>query len=252
MTNYTALLLDDEVENIDLLEIYLKKYCDIFCTIYKATTLEEAISLCLEHKPDILFLDINLGEEKNSFTLLDNCVTDDNEIIFISSYNEYALKAIKKNACAYMMKPIVPSELVQAVNKAVKNIENKKVLKTAKTLNKEAFATNENIIAIASIEKIDLIQVNDIAYCQADGRYTNFFLKNGSEYTSSRNMGEYEHLLLQHHNFFRVHHKYIVNIKAISSVNKKDGYYCELKNGKTIPIAKRRQEAFNKFLRLKA
>ena len=98
MTNYTALLLDDEVENIDLLEIYLKKYCDIFCTIYKATTLEEAISLCLEHKPDILFLDINLGEEKNSFTLLDNCVTDDNEIIFISSYNEYALKAIKKNA----------------------------------------------------------------------------------------------------------------------------------------------------------
>lgn len=150
------------------------------------------------------------------------------------------------------MKPIVPAELVQAVNKALKNIENKKVLKTAKALNGGTLTTTENIIAISSIEKIDLIQVNDIVYCQADGKYTNFFLKNGSEYTSSRNIGEYEHLLLQHHFFFRVHHKYIVNIKAISSINKKGGFYCELKNGKTIPIAKRRQEAFNKYLRLKA
>lgn len=252
MLNCTALLLDDEIENIDLLEIYLKKYCDFFCTIYKATTLEEGMSLCLEYKPNILFLDIDLGEEKNSFTLIDNCLTDDSEIIFISSYNEYALKAIKNNACAYIMKPIVPAELVQAVNKALKNIENKKVLKTANKQSGESLTTNENIIAIASIEKIDIIQVNDIAYCQADGKYTNFFLKNGTEYTSSRNIGEYENLLLQHHNFFRVHHKYIVNIKAISSVNKKDGFYCELKSGKTIPIAKRRQEAFNKFLRLKA
>jgi two-component system LytT family response regulator len=251
MANLKALILDDDKDNIDLLEIYLKKYCNFFCNIYKATSLEEGIYLCLEHKPDILFLDIDLGEEKNSFTLIENCLTDCNEIIFISSYNEYALKAIKINACAYLMKPIIPSELVQAVDKSIKNIENKKLIKYANQLSDDAISKNQNIIAIASIEKIDLIKVNEIAYCQADGKYTRFFLKNGTEYTSSRNIGEYEQLL-QNPSFFRVHHKYIVNIKAIISVNKKDGFYCELKGGKTIPIAKRRQEAFNKFLRLKS
>ena len=92
--------------------------------------------------------------------------------------------------------------------------------------------------------------MKDIIFCMADGKYTTFFLLNGKKIVSSKNLGEYEKLLNEYF-FYRVHHGYIINIKHLTSIIKRDGLYCELVNKVTIPIAKRRQEDFNKFIRLK-
>ena len=111
---------------------------------------------------------------------------------------------------------------------------------------------NQNIdyIAISSQEKIDLIQMQDIIYCQADGKYTIFHLINGRKITSSRNLGEYNTILDSNY-FFRIHHSYVINLKHVIKISKRDGYYCELIGKIILPIAKRRQDDFNKFIKLK-
>lgn len=100
------------------LEIYIKKYCKEINEIHFCTTIEEGVDKYLEFHPNILFLDIHLGELSTSFTLLENCRTDESEIIFISSYEEYALKAISFNVTAYLIKPLLSNQLVAVVLKS--------------------------------------------------------------------------------------------------------------------------------------
>ncbi|WP_309846043.1 LytTR family DNA-binding domain-containing protein [Flavobacterium sp. 2755] len=87
-------------------------------------------------------------------------------------------------------------------------------------------------------------------FCKADGKYTVFILPNGTSIMSSRNLGEYSAILDDNY-FFRIHHSYIINLRHIVKISKKDGYFCELSNGSVLPVAKRRQDDFNKFIKLK-
>lgn len=108
---------------------------------------------------------------------------------------------------------------------------------------------NNGFLAISSTDKIELIKVDDIVFCRADGKYTEFVLSNGTKILSSKNLGEYNNVLTYNY-FFRIHHSYVINIKHISKITKKDGLYCEFTNGVALPIAKRRQEEFIKFIKL--
>lgn len=109
---------------------------------------------------------------------------------------------------------------------------------------------NVDYVAVSSLDKIELILMSDIIFCQADGKYTNFHLINGKKIMSSRNLGEYSTILDSNY-FFRIHHSFILNLRHITKISKKDGYYCELSNGATLPVAIRRQDDFNKFIKLK-
>ena len=92
--------------------------------------------------------------------------------------------------------------------------------------------------------------MSEITFCKADGKYTVFILSNGTKVMSSRNLGEYSTILDDSY-FFRIHHSYIINLRHIIKISKKDGYFCELSNGVVLPVAKRRQDDFNKFIKLK-
>jgi two-component system LytT family response regulator len=244
MKHYSALILDDEVENIALLELYLSKYCKQIQHIHTSTKIEEALEIFVNHQPDILFLDIDLGNNSNSFDLIEKYNLGSSQIIFITSHEHYALKAINaNNVAAYLLKPLQIDDLLKAVEKAIMNLNHNDVKRENET-------QNANFIAISSLDRIDIILTKDIMYCSADGKYTHFYTKNNKKHTSSRNLGDYQELLNAHY-FFRIHSKHIVNINFVSVVNKADGYYCELANGETLPIAKRRKEDFNRFLKLR-
>ena len=107
-----------------------------------------------------------------------------------------------------------------------------------------------DFIAVPSISKIDVLKVDKLLYCEAEGRYTTFYLEGGKTVVSSRNLGEYEKQLPSNL-FFRIHHKYLVNLKKVTSINKEGGRYCEMLNNSFLPISKRRQEQLNRFLKLK-
>ncbi|MBB3123355.1 two-component system LytT family response regulator [Mesoflavibacter sabulilitoris] len=248
MQNYTALIVDDEIENCDLLKLYIKKYCKSVETLYIAQDIESAIEQYLEHYPDILILDIELENNTNSFQILEQIPNTNVEIIFVTSHKDYAIQAINSvKTAAYLIKPIKPTELIIAIDKTIKNIEAKQNADAIKSTKQEQYS---EFVAIPSSNKIDIIHPEDIVYIEADGRYTIFHLTSGSHKIASRNLGEYEKLL-DPQLFFRIHHGYIVNLNMVININKSAGNYCELLNGKALPIAKRRQEKLHRFLRIK-
>ncbi len=107
-----------------------------------------------------------------------------------------------------------------------------------------------DFLAVPSVSKIDVLKVDKLLYCEAEGRYTTFYLEGGKTIVSSKNLGEYERQLPVN-SFFRIHHKYLINMKKVASINKEGGRYCEMSDKKFLPISKRRQEKFNRFLNLK-
>ncbi len=248
-----AIIVEDDAVSLNILKSKLRIHFKEINIAGVARNINDAIHLYKQLKPEILFLDINLGNE-NSFSMLDRIVGGEfnSQVIFTTSSRESSIKAINyPETTGYILKPISTKDLIRSVNKAISNIE-----VSLKLGNFEyEHQTNKSrrypkFIAIPSIDKIEIIKADDILFCEADGRYTKFHLVNGDIKITSRNLGEYERLLNKSQ-FFRIHHSYIVNILMINHINKLEGNYCHLTNHKTLPIAKRRQEELNRFLNLK-
>lgn len=106
-------------------------------------------------------------------------------------------------------------------------------------------------VAISTINEVIFIKMNEIIFCKSEGRYTNFYLDNGKVVVSSINMGDYDSRVLDKTIFFRIHNSYIINMTFLIRIIKIDGNSCEMKNGKFIPISKRRLKAFKRFINLK-
>ncbi|MBL4662770.1 MAG: response regulator transcription factor, partial [Flavobacteriaceae bacterium] len=247
-----AVIIDDEINNINLLIHFIQKYCPLINTVGTASTKDEAITVINITKPKIVFLDIIL-DEGTGFDLLEEITYKKSKVIFVTAFDEYAIKAFKYNAIDYLLKPIEIEELVLAVNKACKDIDegsftrNNQINKLNDSLNNKV---ELDFIAVPSLKKIDFVKLEDIIYLKSSGRYTDFFLKNNRKITASRNLGEFENII-DKTLFFRIHNSYIVNLRHVLNINKADGNYCKMSTQESIPIAKRRQEALHRFLRIK-
>jgi two-component system LytT family response regulator len=242
MKKYNVTIIDDNLIEVLALKKIISSYCMDIENVNYCLSIEEGILEVQKNKPDIIFLDI-MFRDIVIFDFFDFFQLEDVSIIFISSERSFALNAFEKNAVDFVLKPFKVENVILAINKAIKACVNNSHSKTTRFF-------NYDYLAIASLDKVDFVEMKDIIFCMADGKYTTFFLLNGKKIVSSKNLGEYEKLLNEGF-FYRVHHGYIINIKYLSSIIKKDGVYCELANKVTIPIAKRRQEDFNKFIRLK-
>lgn len=246
MELYNAIIIDDEKNGIDIMEHFLTKFCPSIKIVDKGSTVEEAVKKIQLNKPDILFLDIQLSNN-TSFEILDQIDFSEIEIIFVTAFNDYAIKAFKYNAIDYILKPLSIEDLIIATNKAIKRInERKEFEKELKTKDKLYNESSSEIVTISSLDKVSLIKKDDIIFCKSDGRYTTFYLSNNTEIIACKNLGEFENALCN--NFFRIHHSYIINLGHLIKINKKAGNYCEMSNSALLPIAKRRQETLNKLL----
>jgi two-component system LytT family response regulator len=248
MKKYSCIIIEDEIKSSEILKQFLKKYHPKIEVIGEAVNLKDAIDIIPLLNPDIVFLEAIIDNEL-SFSLFDYFDELLGEVIFITSHIEHSLKALKHGALDYILKPIKNSELIAAVIKAIGNINDKRELIN---LEKQLFFIKQhsNFIAIPSLCKIELIKATSILFCEADGRYTIFHFADGSTKIASKNIGEYEKQL-HRNNFFRIHHRYLVNLEYVISIDKTTGNYCELPNKLQLPIARRRQDSFCKYLNLK-
>ncbi len=247
-----AIIVEDESNNAKLLQHFLEKHCPMLITEGIAKNVIEAKELIIAEKPDIVFLDILLDDEL-VFDLFKNKEELPNfQIIFTTAFDEYAIKAFKYNTVDYLLKPIDIGELKKAVDRAIKN-HNKELKTSNQTIksieeaikNKQSY--NSKIIAIASQKEVLLINEDDIISCSSHGKYTSFQLISGDEIVSSKNIGEYEKLLTPL-KFFRIHHSHIINLNHLVKIDKRKDNYCELSNGKLLPLSKRRSSELRKFL----
>lgn len=243
LKTYKVLIIEDDLLSIKILKHLLTKFFPNLELVGVARNSKEFIDMALRKAPDILLVDLDLGEEKNSLELLKEFNNLEFEIIIISSHQELAIEALNKyHISGFILKPANILNLKNAVFNAQKKIQQK-----YKVNCKSNFA--EKIIGIPTAASIEILEVKEILYLVADGKCTEFHLTNGSFILASKNIGYYEKKLPQNL-FFRTHYKFIINIKKVEAIIKIDGNYCRLLGGKSLPIAKRRNEELRRLLHL--
>lgn len=251
MRTVNAIVIENEVETAQILTKFGEDNSLIINIIDYIENIESGLELIKLHKPELIFLNANTENLSNIKQIAD---LDFNtpKFILMSEDSRKAYEAFKCNAVDFILKPLDFNTIIISIYKVIKTIEmeisfqNQK-LQQIDTIN--AQHKNNEYIAVASIDKIELLKIEDIIFCKAEGKYTEFILANGAKILSSRNLGEYSGILSENY-FFRIHHSYIINIKHVVKISKKEGFYCEFTNGMTLPIAKRRQEEFIKFIKL--
>lgn len=247
-----ALILEDEQSNIDILVHFLNKYCEDVGDVESAKSVKVALEKFKSFQPDLLLLDIKLGKG-TSFDLLDQIEELKIPIIFITAYDEYAIKAIKYSAIDYILKPVQIDELQDAIARAKKQFKESSHSDQVNVLKQrleQPIASQDDFIAIPTLKTIEFIKTQDVQYVMADGKYSTFVFSDGQEIISSRHLGEYEEIFSDI-GLFRVHRSYVINLNQIARISKEDGFYCIMNNGKSIPISRRKKEEMLERLRLK-
>jgi two-component system, LytTR family, response regulator len=233
-----AILVDDEQSNIDNISALLKKYCPSVNILSAATDIYEAEKLIKHHQPDLLFLDIQMGEQ-TGFDLL-NLIEDKNfEVVFVTAFDKYGIEAIKFAALDYLLKPVVIADLVLAVNKAVEKIAMRDKNKQLHFLLNHIKSGHQlpTKIALPQLHEIRYVPVNEIVRCEADNSYTFFYLSSGERILISRSIKEYNDLL-KPLSFLRVHQSHLVNKTFVKSWLKEDGGCLLLTNGDKVPVSR--------------
>jgi two-component system LytT family response regulator len=252
MTPINAIIITEENDTSMILKKFEEENFMIIKIIGDAVSIIDGTNIIKLTKPDVIFLDI-IFKDDALIEMLEQLEFSIPKLVFISANENYAVKAFKHNAIDFILKPIDFNAIILVVYKLIKIREMERAYQDQKINeinNLVSFNRPNEFVAVSSLDKIDLIPMSEIIFCQAAGKYTSFLLLNGKKIMSSKNLGEYSTLLDPNY-FFRIHHSYIINIRYISKISKKEGYFCELSNGVSLPIAKRRQEDFKKFIKLK-
>jgi two-component system, LytTR family, response regulator len=239
-----SILIDDEPKNIRILTKLLTDYCPDVNIIGKAGDSNEAQLIIEELKPELVFLDIEMPNG-NAFDLLDKLLPISFNIIFITAFESYSLKAFKYAALDYLLKPVSIEELQNAVAKAKSNNQSKNINLQVKSLLQNVQNANGGIqkVAVHIVDGIEFVKAEDIVRLEAQGSYTLFHLKDRSTILASKNIKDYDEILVGD-TFFRIHHSHIVNLNAIKKYHKGRGGYIIMDDDTTIEVATRRKNDF--------
>lgn len=215
-----AIVVDDEKPSREVLSNYLRDYCEDIQVVAKASSVKSAYKAIRKHNPDLLFLDIELGDGKG-FDLLTKFEKTDFKIIFVTAYSEFAIKAFRVNAVDYLLKPVKIDELKAAVEKAKTLNSNHFDSEQIATLikNISSSSSQQQTITIPHIKGFDVLKISEIIMCRADGYCTEFYLTGKRKFLSSKNLKNYE-TLLSGRNFIRTHHSFLVSLDHVCSYTK--------------------------------
>ena len=244
-----VILVDDELSNLENLQRLLDKHCGAVQIAATARDIDHAAILIDRHQPDLLFLDIQMGDH-SGLDLLRTLPEKSFEVIFVTAYDQYAMQAIKFAALDYLLKPIDIDELMRAVQKAEVKIANRRKTEQLDFLlqhlgRPEPIPTK---IALPQQQEIRYVQITDIIRCEALNSYTHFFLADGEKILISGPLKEYAELLQQNH-FIRTHQSHLVNIAFVKSWLKEDGGTLLLSTGDKIPVSRPSREKVREALR---
>jgi two-component system, LytTR family, response regulator len=239
-----TILVDDEPKNNRILHKLLTDYCQDVKIIGTAGDANEAFQIVNELKPDLVFLDIEMPNG-NAFDLLDRLMPVNFEIIFITAFESYSLKAFKYSALDYLLKPVSIEDLEAAVQKAKKNAQTRNINLQVKSLLQNINVASGGLqkIAVHTIDGLEFLKVEDIVRLEAKGSYTDFYLQNKTVVVASRSIKDYEDILSEDI-FLRIHNSHIVNLNYIKKYHKGRGGYIVLEDGKNIEVATRRKHDF--------
>ncbi len=248
MHNYTGIIIDDEPGNIITLSEVIKEYCPRIKIEGSAPDPVKGYDLIQRKDPDIVFLDIEMPYG-NAFDLLDKIAPVRFEVIFVTAFDNYAIKAIRYAALDYILKPINIEEIKVVVRKAIGILEERSVNTRINSLlsNFKTEGASVQKIGLPTVEGLQFEDISNIMYLQAEGSYTNVYIKGKKKEIVSKNLKEFENILPTSL-FCRVHHSHIININFVKKYFKGRGGYIEMENGTNIEVSVRKKnDFFEKF-----
>jgi len=242
-----AVLIDDEISNLENLRTLLEKHCPQVTIQATAGDIANAVDAIEAYQPDLVFLDIQMGED-TGFDVLKRLPMRNFEVIFVTAYDHYGIQAVKFAALDYLLKPIDILELNEAVGKA----EQKRAQLPTSQLDfllQQLKKPEANVtkIALQMQSEIRYIALEEIVRCEADNTYTRFFLSSEEKILVSKSLKEYADLL-KPNGFLRTHQSHLVNPKYVKSWLKEDGGILLLQSGEKIPISKPNKDTVRQAL----
>lgn len=239
-----TVLVDDETDSIKVLQRLLSAYCPEVVVVGKADGVETALHVIQTTKPDIVILDIEMTHG-NAFDLLNQLQPIDFQVIFVTAFDNYAIRAFKYSAVDYLLKPVDIDDLRGAVERASRKVQGRSFIDQMETLlyNVETFQLTQQKMAVPTLTGLVFIPIKDIMRFEAKGSYTSIYLTNTDEIVATRNIKEYEDLLPDSI-FCRVHNSHIINLHKIQKYHKGRGGYIIMEDGSNIEVASRRREEF--------
>ncbi len=242
-----AVIVDDEPYCCEVLAAMLEADCPEVNVLHICNSGSEALDAIHRYSPDIVFLDVEMPR-MNGFEMLEQIHSIRFHLIFTTSYDQYALKAIRFSAIDYLLKPVDREELKKSVQKVKERIQApvpQQLEILIQKLRNPSHAVNK--IALPTLEGLQMIPVEIIISCESDDNYTNLQLKSRKKILVTRSLKDMEELLEQH-SFIRVHRYYIVNLNEIEKYIKGEGGYLVMSDGSTIDVAKNKKEVLLKKL----
>jgi two-component system LytT family response regulator len=237
-----TVIIDDEERARETLIIMLKMYAPEINVVAEADGVKSGIRTINEFNPALVFLDIQMGDG-SGFDVLSNFPECKFKVIFVTAHEDYAIKAFRFSALDYLVKPVTPDDLEQAVKK-IANSNNKedlhyqlKVLDSNNLVSGQAFGK----IILKTSDAIHIVEINDIIHCKAENNYTFIYLSDGNKLVVSRTLKEFDELLSEA-GFLRVHQSHLVNLKQIGLFDKKDGGTIVMKDRSQIPVSFRKKD----------
>jgi two-component system LytT family response regulator len=247
-----AFIIDDELQSCNFLHKTLLEYFPEIMVAGEASNVEKGLRGIKEHKPDIVFLDIQMKGE-TGFDLLNKLDKIDFSLIFTTAYDQYAIKAFRFNAIDYLLKPIITNELIEAVNKVKQRTVTQTALKEQVDQLYKDIKNPDKIhdkIAVPTGEGFIVIPINEIVYCHASSNYTEFYLTDKKCIVSSYTLKQYD-VILTLQSFFRAHRSYLINMAHVKMYRKGEGGEIVMSNGHEIELSRTHKGEFLHLLNIR-
>lgn len=239
-----ALIVDDEQDAVEFISSIIREYCHSIEVVGKANNVIQGVAEINDKKPDLVFLDVEMPNG-TGFDLLAQFPEKNFDVVFITAFNHYAIKAIKFSAVDYILKPININEFIEAVNRVIKkrsdNIQHAN--ESIKTLMENLRSAYPSRLAIPTADGMEYLNPKEIIRIEADRSYSWFFLNGDRKILVSKHLKEFQELLSDRY-FFRSHNSHLVNLKYVKKFIRKEGGYIEMTNGSMIPISRNRKDLF--------
>jgi len=239
-----TVLIDDETDSIRILQRLLENYCPQVSIVGTAGGVETALPLIRETRPDLVLLDIEMAQG-NAFDLLNQLQPIDFKVIFVTAFDNYAVRAFKYSAVDYLLKPVDIDDLRGAISRVEKKPDEHTIVQQMKMLleNVGALHLPQQKMAIPTITGLIFITVQDIIRFEAKGNYTSIYLSKGEPILATRTIKDYEDILPETI-FCRIHNSHIINLSRIKKYQKGRGGSVEMEDGSIIEVASRRRDEF--------
>lgn len=241
----TAIVIEDEFKLREMFIQLLQTHCPEIDVIGDTGNITEGYNLIVSKKPDVIFLDIEMPQG-NGFDLLSKFETIPFEVIFVSSYEQYAIRALKLSALDFILKPVVIEELLTLTDKIKSAIELKESAGKYRILKENLKSPDtEKQIMLNSRDRMESVKLGSIVYLKADLNYTHFFLSDKRRIVVSKTLKDFEEMLCEVSDslFVRIHKSFIINVSFIKSIERGESSMVILKDDTTLEVSRRKKMA---------